>query len=169
LSAPLIRIPVGIVVERSKAVTRWDDYLWKPVAALPGEPATAPWTQLSGDDTRASFYAGTAEVELYRSETTNYRDNLTSLAPSLWVVLRRADATPPYQLYLVTADPAEGEAMTQAGNDIVEPVPMPPSVHDAIAAFIAEHHVERVVIKRQRERANPESLGRRPPATRMDD
>jgi len=169
MTAALMRIPVGVVVERSKAITQWDDYIWKPVGVLPGEPATEPWTKLSGDDNRTSFYAGTAEVELYRSETTNYRDNLASGAPSLWVVLRQADGTPPYQIYLVTADPAEGEAMTQVGNDIVEAVPMPRPIYDTIAAFVAEHHVERVVMKRRRERADPESLGRRPPATRTDD
>ena len=46
-------------------------------------------------------------------------------APLLWVVLRPTGAEPPYDVLAVTADPAEGEASTEAGNDLVETVPMP--------------------------------------------
>ena len=53
----------------------------------------------------------------------------------------------------VTADPAEGEASTEAGNNLVETVPMPDSIAEALEAFIAEHHVERPFFKRQRDRS----------------
>ena len=63
---------------------------------------------------------GAAEIELYRTETTNYRDNLASGAPLLWVALRPTGVEPPYEIVAVTADPAEGEALTEAGNDLVD-------------------------------------------------
>ena len=135
---------------------------------LAGQPDTPPWTKLSDDGDRATFYAGPARVELHRTETTNYRDNLATGSPLLWVVLRETGADPPYDLYLVTADPSEGEGMTEAGNDLVESVPMPDTIRDQVAAFVAEHHVEEVFVKRKRDRANPDSLGRRPPAMRGD-
>lgn len=157
----LVRIPVGIVVERVKSASQWVDYLWRPVAALAGEPDTAPWTKLTGDDARASFYAGSADISLYTTETGAYRDNLGSESPALWVVLRPTESDPPYELFIVTADPSEGEAMTEAGNHIVEPVPMPEPIREIVAAFVAEHHVERQFFKRKRDRADPESLARR--------
>ena len=101
--------------------------------------------------TRPAFFAGTATVALYRTETANYIDNLASGAPKLWVVLRPSDRQPPYELVAVTADPAEGEAFTEAGNDLVDTVPMPAEVRDAVEAFIAAHHVERPFFKRQRD------------------
>ena len=67
-AAPLLRIPVGVVVERRKAKSPWVDFVWRPVAVLPGVPDAAPWTVLDGDADRVNFYAGTAEIELYRSE-----------------------------------------------------------------------------------------------------
>jgi hypothetical protein len=85
------------------------------------------------------------------------------------VVLRETGAEPPYSVFLVTADPAEGEGMTEAGDDIVEPVPMPDPVRDEVEAFVAEHHVERTFFKRRRDRADTDSLGRRPQATRRED
>jgi hypothetical protein len=165
----LATIAVVVIVERVKANSQWIDYLWRPIAVLAGQPATAPWTRLAEESDRATFYAGPATIGLHRTETARYRDNLATGTPALWVVLRETDGEPPYDVYMVTADPAEGEAMTEAGSDMVESVPMPNTVRDRVAAFVAEHHVEETFIKRKRDRANPESLGRRPPAMRRDD
>jgi hypothetical protein len=166
---PLATIAVGVIVERTKADSQWLDYHWRPTNVLAGQPDTAPWTKLAEDGERATFYAGSAEIGLYRTEAGHYRDNLASGAPSLWVVLREGGGPVPYRLHLVTADPAEGEGATEAGNDIVEAVPMPDAVRDRVAAFVAEHHVDDRFVKRQRDRANPEALGRRLPAQRDDE
>lgn len=159
-AAPLARIPVGVVVERRKAVSTWIDVIWRPVAVLGGLPDADPWTPLSVEGDTATFYAGPAEIELYRSETENYRRNLASGAPSVWVVLHATGGEPPYEIAAVTADPAEGEGLTEPGQAIVEAVPMPELLCDAIAAFVAEHHVEEVFEKRKRARANLEALAR---------
>ena len=159
----LTRIPVGVVVERRKAASPWIDMVWRPAGVLAGVPDAAPWTMLEAGDDRASFYAGAAEIALYRTETGHYRDNLNSGRPSLWVSLRPTSVEPPFEIVAVTADPAEGEAFTQVGDDLVEAVPMPPAVRTAVEAFVAEHHVERPFVKRKRERADPEALARRAP------
>jgi hypothetical protein len=168
VSAPLAQISVGVVVERRKAASPWIDFTWRPVTALPGVPVAAPWTQLSADGDTATFYAGTADVALYRTETAHYRDNLASGAPALWVALRPMDGDaaggdPPFKLAAVTADPAEGEGFTQNGDHLVEAVPMPESVRAIVEAFVAEHHVEQPFVKRKRDRADPEALARRGP------
>ncbi|MCK1626804.1 DUF3305 domain-containing protein [Bradyrhizobium sp. 160] len=157
---PLLRIPVGIVVERSKANSQWSEYIWGPIAVLGGIPDVDPWTQLGSAEETVTLYAGAAEMELYRTETENYRNNLASSSPSVWVALLSTAGAPPYEIAVVTADPAEGEALTEPGQGIVEAVPMPGSVRDAIASFVAEHHVERVFVKRKRNRPDPEALAR---------
>jgi hypothetical protein len=161
LSEKFSRIPVGVVVERTKAKSQWADYVWRPFAALPGMPEAKPWTKLAEDDERTTFYAGSTAIELFATETTYYRDNLTSSEPLLWVVLRRSNSDWPYELFKVTADPSEGEAMTETGSDLVETVPMPDAIKDLVADFIVKHHVERPFMKRKRDRADPEALGRR--------
>jgi hypothetical protein len=161
-ATPLLSLPVGIVVERRKASSPWIDFVWTPSAALAGEPETPAWTVLAHSDELTTFFAGMARVELFPSATSNYRDNLATGAPLLWVVLRPCEADPPYELLTVTADPSEGEAFSEPGVDLVDTVPMPSSIADAVADFIAEHHVERAFFKRKRDRAEPEALGRRP-------
>lgn len=161
VAPPLQTIAVGVVVERSKGASQWSDFLWRPASVLAGAPATPPWTKLSGDGERVTFFAGTVDIELHRTETANYRGNLAIDEPLLWVVLRPSETEMPYTLLTVTADPAEGEAMTEAGNDLVETVPMPKAIQEAIADFVAEHHVDRTFSKRKRDRVDPEVLGRR--------
>jgi hypothetical protein len=160
---PLKTMPVGVVVQRTRAASQWVDYLWRPLSVLPGVPETEPWTKLSDNGDVATFYVGAAELEFYPSDTTQYRDNLMSKSPSLWVTLRPTGAEPPYQLWSVTADTAEGEAMTETGHDLVETVPMPDEVADVVAQFVTEHHIERLFYKRKRKDTDPESLARRAP------
>lgn len=161
--SPLKTIAVGVVVERSKGAGPWTDFLWRPVSALSGVPDTAAWTKLSDDGERVIFYAGAAEIELYRSEAGNYRENLLVETPLLWVALRPTESDPPYKLAGVTADPAEGESWAGLGNDLVDTVAMPAAVEAAVADFVSEHYVEQTFRKRKRDRADPEAMARRAP------
>jgi hypothetical protein len=165
---PLASFAVGVVVERSKSASQWADFYWRSVSVLAGAPDTPPWSKLSDDGERTTFYAGSADIELYRTETANYRDNLRSETPLLWIILRPVEADPPYELAAVTADPAEGEAMTEAGVNLVDSVSMPKQMQETIAAFVAEHHVEQVFVKRKRDRADPEALARGTPEPEGD-
>ncbi|WP_024508637.1 DUF3305 domain-containing protein [Bradyrhizobium sp. ARR65] len=158
---PLQRIPVGVVVERRKSGSPWIEFIWRGIGVLPDEPAMTPWTVIREQREATLFYAGSATVDLYRSETERYRDNLASGAPSIWIVLSPSEGAWPYAVSAVTADPAEGEAFTEAAANLVEAVPMPEALHQTIESFVAEHHVERQFVKRERRRADPEALARR--------
>jgi hypothetical protein len=153
-----------VVVERRKARSPWLDFLWRPVSVFVGTPSAAPWTRIGEEGDAATFYAGEAAIELYRTETASYRQNLTSGMPALWVVLRPTAANtsgPAFDILTVTADPSEGEALTDAGNNLVATVPMPAAILETIDSFITEYHVERRFIKRQRDRAEPQMPGHR--------
>ena len=160
-ATPLQRIPVGVVVERRKAASPWIDFTWRGIAVLPDEPEMAPWTVLRAQDEATLFYAGSAVIDLYRSETARYRENLATGTASLWIVLSPSEGMQPYAVSAVTADPAEGESFTVAGTNVVEAVPMPDVLRDAIQTFVAKHHVESEFVKRKQSRADPEALARR--------
>jgi hypothetical protein len=160
---PYLRLPVGVLVERRKAASPWIDVIWRPVAVLGGLPAAAPWTPLSAGDDATTFYAGAAEIELYRSEADNYRRNLESASPSLWVSLHPTAGEPPYEVAAVTADPTEGEALSEPGQAVVEAVAMPEVLRQAIARFVDQHPARAGFEKRTRDRADPEALARRRP------
>jgi hypothetical protein len=152
---------VGLIVECRKIEGRWSDFAWAPVQVFPTPPETPAWTRLSSNAHAVQYYAGEAEVELHSSDTAQYYENLASDRPLLWVVLRAQGAEPPVEIVSVTANPSEGESMTETGTNIVETVPMPPEIAAEVAAFAAEHHVERPFIKRQRDRSERDPMRRR--------
>ena len=143
---------VGVVLRRRAIDNPWIDHMWSPATILEEVPATAPWTVLSSEADAMMYYAGSASIDLFSSDTSNYRDNLADGEPRIWVALRRRDGGPELELTKVTADPTEGEAMFESGCDVIGTVPMPSEIASWIAGFVDQFHVERVFHKRQRNR-----------------
>jgi hypothetical protein len=163
------RIPVGVVVERRPATSRWQDHVWRVTTALPGTAGAAPWTVLDDAGGVTRYWAGGTEIVLHSGDTGVYRHNIESGQPRLYVVLRRGASPTGWVLLLATVDPSEAQAHAEAGDDLLEALPLPSAVMTRVEAFVAKHHVERAVWRRRRDRADPEALGRRRPAIRMGD
>ena len=144
-------VEVGLAVERRALQGQWGGHAWRPISIFASAPEVAAWTSLGVGANFARYYAGAYPIQLFSTDTANYRDNLASGVPKLWVVLRDAGAETSIEIALITADPAEGEASTEAGNNTVETIDMPPEIAGVVAAFIAAHHTERAVFKRQRD------------------
>lgn len=162
MSTPLVTMTIGVVVERLKAQSKWIDHIWRPANVLEGVPDMEPWTLLEGNSERALFYAGKADIGLYAGDAAHYRENLATGYPKLWIILRPTGVEPPLELAMVTANPFEGEGLTESAGDIVEPVPMPEAMRNYLAAFVEQYYVHEPFFKRKRDKANPEALGQRP-------
>ena len=156
------RITVGLVIERIALDGPWSDFAWMPRQVLPVAPETPAWTVLAEAPGRVSYYAGAWDLGLYPSSTAYYSENLASGRPSIWVAMQPAGAETP-QITGVTVDPSEGESFTETGTSVVETVPMPPEIAGLLAAYVEEHHVERVFEKRQRDKSKPGVLDQRGP------
>jgi len=156
-----ITIPVGVVVERRPGVTQWAEYAWRAVEVLENAPILPPWTLMREEEGRSLFFAGNAEVAMHPTDTDNYKHNLESSHPSIWVVLRPVEATPGYTLQTVTVDAGEAQLYAESGSDLLEALPMPPGLRLVLERFVAEHHKDRGFHKRKRDKAELEGLGRR--------
>jgi hypothetical protein len=155
------RYEIGVIVARRALASPWADHAWAPHAVLSAAPPIMPWTKLGDTGGAALFYAGASELALHASATAHYRDNLLGDQPSLWVGVRPLDRDL-CVVTTVTADPYEGEALTEGLGSIVDSVAMPPILQAAIADFVTRFHVERPFFKRERERADADALGFRP-------
>jgi hypothetical protein len=155
------RMTVGIVLEHRRIDHPWQADRWKVVDVLPGRPAAEPWTILAEGDGWRRCYAGAVELELFRGETASYRDNLASSRPAIYVVLRRTRDGLGIAVREATVDPGEIEAHSDAGDDLIEALPLPPPIAAWMEDFVARHHVERPFYKRRRDRADPEALAQR--------
>lgn len=160
---------VGVIVERRRLNNPWAEFAWMPTAVLAGAPGAAAWTVLAESPDVTRYYAGSFLLELFSTDTAGYRDNIQSGRPSLWVALEPSDDAPGVRLRTVTAEPSQGEALTEPGAEIVEAVPMPAAIQEWLAAFVEAHHVERPFVKRKRDRADPEALAKRRPKSHIPD
>jgi hypothetical protein len=156
-------IPVSVIAERRPAASPWADWSWRVLEVVADAPDLPPWTLLRQEEGRSLFLAGKADVALHPTDTDNYKHNLESADPRLWVVLRAAGGEPGMALHLVTLDPGEAHLYADVGNDMLESLPLPAFLHGPALAFTAAHHKERHFHKRRRDRADPEALARRVP------
>jgi hypothetical protein len=162
-------IAVGIVVERRESSHPWRDHDWRPVAVLQNAPPmdpSGPWRRLSEGEDWVLFHAGTLEVALYRTDTEAYRETLAGEPPSLFVVLREdEDKESGHEVkpFAATVSLYEAQDFIDAGDDIVERVPMPEEMVAWVRQFIDAHHKEEPFQKRKRRR-HDEGKGKKKPA-----
>ncbi len=157
---PQARRLLGVVVRAVPPVSPWARPGFLPVAVLEAAPDLDPGCPLPGGGEQVLVYAGARELALHSGDTAHFRDNLTSVRPSLWVALTGGEAL---RLHGLTADPYEGEAWAGDEGLVVAAVAMPAGIRSWITAFFEAHHVEHVFEKRRRRPADPEALSRRDP------
>lgn len=148
-------MPVGVVVRQTPGATKWVPWIWRATAVIPGAPQ-ADWTELRRDGDTVEFHAGTLPLTLHRTETEAYLTAISCDVPKLYVIMRTPlhdSDTRPLDLLTVTASPYEAQDYTDNGEDIVEPVTMPPALVAWIQAFIDKHHQDEVFIKRRRDKS----------------
>jgi hypothetical protein len=148
-------MPLGVVVERRRSRSPWQEWSWRPVAVILGAPPLeAEWRLLVGEADWTRYHAANLPLALSRSETEAYILNLSQRPPRIYVVLRAAgaDSPQPFRPLLITASPVEAEGYLSSGDEIVEGVPMPAPVIAWLEDFVARHHVERPFVKRKRKR-----------------
>ncbi|MDT8344550.1 MAG: DUF3305 domain-containing protein [Thermohalobaculum sp.] len=145
-------IPLGVVIRRQPGVTRWAKWVWRAVAVLPGAPPGG-WRELRREGEAIEYLAATLPLTLHRADTEAYRIVLSSVQPSVFVVLHpidNADPDRPYKVHSVTVSAHEAQQALDTGEEVVEPVPMPADLVAWMADFVERHHVDEAFVKRQR-------------------
>lgn len=141
-------IELGVVLARKRTGGMWSHESWRPVAALSAAPPLESGVFIANAEGEDLFYAGAVTLSFHASETAHYRDNLNSGRPAIWIAIAVGEGSPRVQA--VTADPYEGEALAEVYGEGLDAVAMPQAIAQALSLFVAEHHVERVFVKRKR-------------------
>lgn len=151
-------IPLGVVIRRQPGVTRWAKWIWRPVAVLPGA-GPADWRELRREGEAVEYHAATCPLTVWRTDTEAYRVALANDPPSVYVVLRPGEAGErEYHVFAVTASPFEAQDYADSGEELVEPVPMPPALVAWLTDFVERHHRETPFVKRRRDRVQVEAV-----------
>lgn len=151
-----LEIPVGVVVRRTPGITRWRGWQWQAVGIVPGAPP-AEWKELRREGEAVEFHAATVSLVLHRAEVEGYRVALSMEPPSVFVILDEDDELPQgRRVRLVTASAYEAQEYADAGEQLIEPVPMPPGLAAWIQAFVEAHARDEKFVKRKRDRVDTE-------------
>lgn len=153
---------LGVLVRRTPPANRWSAGSLTPSAVLMPEPPLPPRTRLSAEDGVEVWYMGAADLTLYSGDTEHHRDNLASERPAVWAAIQGADPATA-TLVALTADPYEGEGLASDVALTVEAVAMPEPLRQALAAFVAAHHVDIEFKKRKRQPVDPNAMQGRAP------
>lgn len=150
-----LHIPVAVQVERRAPVSRWASGATVPIGVTPGRVALEDGALLVAD-ANPRHHAGHAAIVLHRRDTEGLLANLQSREPVLYVVMRPGEGGMDggMRLHLVTASDHEAQDHTDAGEDEVARVPMPPAIREAVEAFVAAHHSDEPRHKRKRRPAS---------------
>ena len=131
-------------------------------ASLPDEPEMDHGRFCASRDERDALLCGqrySRSLPLRRPQL--YRDNLATGAPRIWIVLSPSEASGSTRVSAVTADPAGGEAFTEAGANLVEAVAMPEVRSRGRLKILSPSTTSRRIRQTQQRRADPEVLARR--------
>lgn len=154
-------VRLGVVLRRSAGVTVWAKWIWRATAVLPGA-GDASWKLLREDADTAEYHASTHDLWLYVSDTEAYVHELQADVPSVYVILRTvqgaSDDDMPIEVLTVTASPYEAQDYSDSGEEVVERVPMPPSVLRWVVDFVDRHHKEEAFVKRRRDKHKTEQV-----------
>lgn len=165
-------LDIGVIVRRQPGVTRWAKWTWRAVGVIPGAPP-ANWHEMRRDGEAVEYHAATVTMTVHRTDTEAYRVALSNEPPSIYVILRTSDdPDSPHEIEVagVTASAYEAQDYLDSGEEMVEPVPMPPELIAWLSSFVAEHHREEVFVKRKRRQwsAEAEEDGRGDARVRQD-
>jgi hypothetical protein len=155
-----VSMPVGVVIERRPGVTRWQRWVYRPVAVLPGA-GPADWRLLRSEGGIDTYHAATRTLELHRADVEAYKISLSMTPPSVFVVLRPDDAGTgghPFKVHAVTASAYEAQDYQDSGDEIVEPVAMTPGLEAWVRGFADAHFVAEPFRKRRRGGKRPEPV-----------
>jgi hypothetical protein len=144
-------VPVGVVLRRTPGVTRWQKWTWTARAVLPGA-GDANWRELRREGDSVEYHAATLPLELHGADAAAYLHGLQAQVPSVYIVMRSGVGEAPLDFVLVTVSPYEAQDYTDSGEEIVEKVPMPPTLHQMVQSFVDAFYEEEAFVKRKRDK-----------------
>ncbi len=148
-------LPIGVILRKQPGLTRWAKWHWTAASVVVGVNH-ADWREVRQEGEVIDYLAGAVQLELHGAETGAYIHELNARVPSLYVIMRETDTTPPFEIVTVTASPYEAQDYADNGEDIVEKVPMSDGVSEWIKTFVNQFHNEDPFVKRKRDKMNLE-------------
>ena len=133
MSKPIF--PIGVVMQRRAVQNRWVDCVWEPWSVLPGHES-GELRALVEDGSVAQWLHPGFTLQLHRDEAEGYYLNVSSPAPSVFVLWRMEDDR---ALPLEVTVSAEEAGRWLDGGHSVDRVAMPAEIFAWVGDYV-EHN-----------------------------
>ena len=134
-------LPVAVLIQRSAAPNRWEDWQFKLLEVVPATNAldAVGHTVVEDDGKQSRWLHSGFSVQLFADECKGYFLNLTSGQPS-WFVSWRPDEQDPSQVEVTAVSVSYIEADRRMfAEEHVESVPLPPELCEWLQEFTNQH------------------------------
>jgi len=132
----------AVIMQRRRIQNRWQSVAWELWSVLESdEPPKAPRQLVDRGDTVQWLHPG-LELQLHRDEAEGYYTNVTTSAPSIWVLWRMEgdDEETAHAIPLqLTVSYDEGGRWMDGGHS-VDRVPMSPEVIAWVGEFVEKNY-----------------------------
>ena len=132
----------AVIMQRRRIQNRWQSVAWELWSVLESdEPPKAPRQLVDRGDTVQWLHPG-LELQLHRDEAEGYYTNVTTSAPSIWVLWRMEgdDEETAHAIPLqLTVSYDEGGRWMDGGHS-VDRLPMPPEVISWVGEFVEKNY-----------------------------
>ncbi len=167
-TARMLNIPVAVLLERRWLDNPWQDEEWHACAVVmeAGQAHDDHASQKEGGfvhswQVAADIIRVPADpIEVHAKEVEGCRVNLESAQPVLWVIIDpegEDGSVMPVQVQRVTASAYEAQEYLDAGDLIVDAVPMPEEIRERLVAFIAAQPDPEPFRKRKNRKADADT------------
>ncbi|MGB4114960.1 MAG: DUF3305 domain-containing protein [Polaromonas sp.] len=134
-------LPVAVLIQRTAAPNRWEDWQFKLLDVVPATHASdaVVYTMVADDGKQSRWLHSGFGVQLFADECKGYFLNLTSGQPS-WFVSWRPDEQDPSQVEVTAVSLSYIEADRRMfAEEHLESVPLPPELCEWLQAFTNQH------------------------------
>lgn len=129
--------PIGVIMQRRPARSRWADYVWEPWSVLPGPAAGKEFRQIVDEPASAQWLHPGFELVLHRDEIEGYYLNVSAPEPRVFVLWRmEGEQGLPVE---VTVSSEEGGRWLDGGH-FVDGVAMPPEIFAWVGDYVEKNY-----------------------------
>lgn len=116
----------GVILERRPATSKWADWVWGVVAVVPDAPDTVGWVEIERQGEVVRYLSASYSAVLHHKMVEAYDANIEIGSPAMWAALMEDNNfDPPWRVIGVTVDPYQAQSWLEAGEGLIERVPMP--------------------------------------------
>ncbi len=127
----------GVILERRPATSKWADWVWGVAAVVPDAPQTNGWVEMEREGDVVRYLSAAYTVSLHHRMVEAYDSNIETGSPAIWAALFEDDkANPPWRVIGVTVDPYQAQSWQEAGEGLIERLPMPAETVVWVANFL---------------------------------